>query len=163
MFPTIFNFCPAWNWHIVDICVNNRLNWEKFTDTSDIPTFYSLILHFEYKNFWIYWRTNRGYLYTKNPLFYFHFSFLFDVQTVYPQGVIFRQFWYEKLEKENTKEDIKMPISYRKCIDHVTQFVLFLESFLCNGKFKVKPNMIELMRNLDGLIFSAPPYLSMHH
>ena len=45
MFPTIFNFCPAWNWHIVDICVNNRLNWEKFTDTSDIPTFYSLILN----------------------------------------------------------------------------------------------------------------------
>ena len=56
-----------------------------------------------------------------------------------------------------------MPISCRKCIDHVTQFVLFLESFLYNGKFKVKPNMIELMRNLDGLIFSAPPYLSMHH
>ena len=45
MFPTIFNFCPVWNWHIVDICVNNRLNWENFTDTSDIPTFYSLILN----------------------------------------------------------------------------------------------------------------------
>ena len=37
-------------------------------------------------------------------IFYiFTFLFLFDVQTVYPRGVIVRQLWYEKLEIENTK------------------------------------------------------------